>query len=53
MTEDLRCSRLLLQCLGKMLPRRVEFAPVLFELLFQIGTRLTHPTNARSHLRSG
>jgi len=43
----------LLQRLGKVLPSLGEFAPVFFELLFQIGTRLTHLTDARSHLRSG
>src|SRR5215468_8107948 len=41
--EYLGGRRLLLQRLGK-------FAPVFFELLFQIGTRLTHPTNALSHI---
>src|SRR6266566_7810791 len=30
-----------------------EVASAIFELLFQIGARLTHPTNARSRLRSG
>jgi hypothetical protein len=51
--EHLGGRRLLLQRLGKVPPRLGEFAPVFFELLFQIGTRLTHPVNACSHLRSG
>src|SRR6516165_11485530 len=38
---------------GKVPPSFGEFAPVFFELLFQISARLTHPTNARSRLRSG
>src|SRR5262249_15283782 len=36
-----------------LLPRLAEFAPVSFELLFEIGTRLTHPADARLSLRSG
>jgi hypothetical protein len=44
--QHLGGCRLPLQGLG-------ELAPVLFELLFQIGTWLAHPANARSHLRSG
>src|SRR5262245_49265440 len=36
-----------------LLPRLTEFAPVSFELLFEIGTRLTHPADARPSLRSG
>src|SRR5262245_33106124 len=45
-----------LQRLGgrrRLRPGLGEFAPVRFELLFKIGTRLTLPTNACSHLRSG
>src|ERR1700757_3938967 len=49
--QHLRGGGLPLQRRGKMLPSLDEFVPVFFELLFQISTRLTHPTNARSHLR--
>src|SRR5262245_52237327 len=45
--------RLLLPCLGKVLPRFVEFALVCFELLLHVGAGLAAPTSARSHLRSG
>ena len=45
-TEHLRGRALLLPRLGK-------FASVLFELLFQIGARLTRPANGRTCLRSG
>jgi hypothetical protein len=38
---------------GKVLPSLGKFVPVFFELLFQIGTRLTHPTKALSRHRSG
>jgi hypothetical protein len=51
--QYLRGRGLLLQRLGKVLPSLGEFAPVFFELLFQIGMRLTHPADARFHLRSG
>jgi hypothetical protein len=37
---------------GLLLPRVGEFASVRFELLFQIGVRRAHLTNARSRLRS-
>jgi hypothetical protein len=35
------------------LPSLGNFVPVFFELLFQIGARLTHPTKALSRHRSG
>src|SRR5215831_2304859 len=52
-TQHFIGRRLPLQCLGKVLPSLDKFVPVFFELLFQIGTRLTYPINARSRLRSG
>src|SRR5215467_6026632 len=42
--EYLGGSGLSLQCLGKVLPSLGKFVSVFFELLLQIGTRLTHPT---------
>src|SRR5262249_44818610 len=45
--------RLLFLRLSKVHPSLDKFVPVFFKLLFQIGTRLTHPINARSRLRSG
>ena len=49
--EYLGGSGLSLQCLGKVLPSLGKFVPLFFELLLQIGTRLTHPTNALSRHR--
>src|SRR5262249_23956497 len=51
--QHLRGRRLLFQRLSKVLPSLDKFVPVFFKLLFQIGTRLTHPIASRSRLRSG
>src|SRR5262249_7628047 len=51
--KHLRSRGLLLQCLGEVPPRLVEFALVCFELPFQVAARLAHLTNVRSRLRSG
>jgi hypothetical protein len=51
--QHLGGRRLPVPRLGKVLPSLGEFAPVFFELLFQIGTWLTRATGARSHCRSG